>query len=164
MWRTKDSNKLSIFSFLVTILVVHSSSTSSSGSSSETEEPKQFVSFADVESTIYYQSLCLFNEETMIKMQCPPDERIKILRTLYGYNPGYSVFRNKKIDSCTVGAKDCSFDQEYSVDNDCTGRNSCLVTIKKSRVLSESGKLFQLCRQFNYVQISYQCLPSKTSQ
>ncbi len=115
----------------------------------------------DVGSTIYQQSLCLFKEDTMIKMQCPPDERIKILRNIYGYNAGYTIYKNQKIDSCTIGAKDCTFDQEFTIDNECTGRNTCLVTIKKLRVFRESQRLFQLCRQFNYVQINYQCLPSK---
>jgi hypothetical protein len=115
----------------------------------------------DVGSTIFQQSLCLFKEDTMIKMQCPPNERIKILRTIYGYNSGYSIYKNPRIDSCTIGARDCTFDQEFSIDNECTGRNTCLVTIKKLRVFRESQRLFQLCRQFNYAQINYQCLPSK---
>ena len=93
-------------------------------------------------------------------MQCPPSERIKILRTIYGYNPGYNIIKNSKIDSCTLSAKDCNFDQEFTIDNACSGHNSCLVTIKKGVVLKESHRLHQLCRTYNFVQINYQCLPS----
>ncbi len=92
-------------------------------------------------------------------MQCPSTDKIKILRTLYGFNPGFTAQRNPRIDSCTFGIKDCNFEQEYSIDNECTGRNSCIITIRKSFVVTESAKQLLGCREYNYVQINYQCLP-----
>ena len=67
---------------------------------------------------------------------------------------------NKNLESCTFSVSDCNFDAEYSIDNNCTGRNSCLMTITKSRVVNESQIFTQGCKDFNYVQINYQCLPS----
>ena len=115
----------------------------------------------DVGSTIYYQALCLVSETTQIKMQCTSTDKIKILRTVYGYNPGYSNVAPTAIDSCAFSIKDCHFDKEYSIDNECTGRNTCLMTISKQRVMNESTANFQTCKEYNYVQINYQCLPSK---
>ena len=92
-------------------------------------------------------------------MQCTTTDRIKILKTIYGFNPGYA--NNVNIESCALSVTDCNFDREYTVDNECTGRNSCLVTIRKSNVMNESSISQQTCNDFNYVQINYQCLPSK---
>ena len=117
----------------------------------------------DVGSTIYYQALCLVSETTQIKMQCTSTDKIKILRTVYGYNPGYANVAPTAIDSCAFSIKDCHFDKEYSIDNECTGRNTCLMTISKQRVMNESVANFQTCKEYNYVQINYQCLPSKTA-
>jgi hypothetical protein len=36
----------------------------------------------DAETTILYQNQCLLNELTELKIQCPSDERIKILKTV----------------------------------------------------------------------------------
>lgn len=116
----------------------------------------------DVGSTVFYQGICLVAETTQIKMQCSSSDRIKILRTVYGYNPGYSSMTNTPSpDSCAFSVTDCSFDREFTIDNECTGRNSCLMTIRKSRVLNESLFYHQTCKDFNYVQVNYQCLPSK---
>ena len=92
-------------------------------------------------------------------MQCTSSDRIKILKTIYGYNPGYKNSVN--IESCALSVTDCNFDREFTVDNECTGRNACLVTIRKSTVMNESSIFQQTCADFNYVQINYQCLPSK---
>jgi len=118
-----------------------------------------FVTVVDIGSTVYYQALCLQSEATKIKMQCTSSDRIKILKTIYGYNPGYKNSVN--IESCALSVTDCNFDREFTVDNECTGRNSCLVTIRKSTVMNESSIFQQTCADFNYVQINYQCLPSK---
>lgn len=116
----------------------------------------------DIGSTVFYQGICLMNENTQIKMQCSSTDRIKILRTVYGYNPGYASLTNvASADTCAFSVTDCNFDKEHSIDNSCTGRNSCLMTIVKSRVMNESLNLHQTCADFNYVQINYQCLPSK---
>ena len=95
-------------------------------------------------------------------MQCTSTDRIKILKTIYGYNSGYANSVN--IDSCALSVKDCNFDKEFTVDNECTGRNSCLVSIRKSNVKNESLVYQQTCNDFNYVQINYQCLPSNVFQ
>lgn len=97
-------------------------------------------------------------ETIQIKIQCKSNDRIKILRTVYGYNPSASYAST--IDHCTFSIKDCHFDREYSIDNECTGRNSCLMSISKSAVFKEAQSFGQNCRDFNYVQINYQCLPS----
>jgi hypothetical protein len=36
----------------------------------------------DAATTILYQNQCLLNELTELKIQCPSDERIKILKTV----------------------------------------------------------------------------------
>lgn len=123
-----------------------------------------FVKVVDIGSTVFYQGICLVNENTQIKMQCSSSDRIKILRTIYGYNPGYSSMTNPNADSCAFSVMDCSFDKEHTIDNECTGRNSCLMTIRKSRVMNESLLQYQTCKDFNYVQINYQCLPSIVSK
>lgn len=122
---------------------------------------KIWILVVDIGSTVYYQALCLLNEATQIKMQCTSNDKIKILRTVYGYNPGYDRLTSATLDSCAFSIKDCNFDKEFSIDNECTGRNTCLVTIRKSRVMNESSIVYQTCKDFNYVQINYQCLPSK---
>ena len=104
----------------------------------------------DIGSTVYYQALCLLNEATQIKMQCTSNDKIKILRTVYGYNPGYDRLTSATLDSCAFSIKDCNFDKEFSIDNECTGRNTCLVTIRKSRVMNESSIVYQTCKDFNY--------------
>lgn len=123
-------------------------------------EERRFSSFVDIGSTVYYQALCLISENTQIRMQCTSSDKIKIIRTVYAFNPAYSTKTADNIDTCSFSATDCNFDKEYSIDNECTGKNTCIVTIKKSRALNESQTLAQTCKQFNYVQISYQCLPS----
>ncbi len=116
----------------------------------------------DIGSTVYYQALCLVSDTTQIKMQCTSTDKIKILRTVYGYNPGYaSMAATASIDSCAFSIKDCHFDKDYSIDNECTGKNTCFVTINKQRVMNESLLNHQTCNEYNYVQINYQCLPSK---
>ena len=97
-------------------------------------------------------------------MQCSSSDRIKILRTIYGYNPGYSSITNPNADSCAFSVTDCHFDREHTIDNECTGRNSCLMTIRKSRVMNESLLVYQTCADFNYVHINYQCLPSSFTE
>jgi hypothetical protein len=114
----------------------------------------------DVDSTVYYQALCLKTDSIQIKMQCTFTDRIKILRTVYGYNPGYTGYTGA-IDSCAFSVRDCHFDKDYSIDNECTGKNTCLTTIKRQAALNESILLKQRCKDFNYVQINYQCLPGK---
>lgn len=96
-------------------------------------------------------------------MQCTSSDRIKIVRTIYGYNPSYLSMRNPQSDSCAFSVTDCIFDREFSIDNECTGRNSCFMTIRKSLVLNQSLTYHQTCKDFNYVQVNYQCLPSKKS-
>lgn len=101
---------------------------------------------------------------TQIKMQCPGNDKLKILRSVYGFNPNYKYQNSaKNLESCAFSIKDCNFDKEFSIDNDCTGKNSCIMTIRKSRVINESQLHFQTCKDFNYVQINYQCLPSMNS-
>lgn len=93
-------------------------------------------------------------------MQCSSSDRIKILRAVYGYNPSYNLITNPSADSCSFSVTDCFFDREFSIDNECTGRNSCIMTLRKSQILNESQTLHQSCKDFNYVQVNYQCLPS----
>lgn len=123
-------------------------------------ETERYTTFVDVDSTVYVQSLCLIAESTQIKMQCPSSERIKIIRTIYGYNPAYEFKTSANLDTCVVDALDCNFDKDYSVDNECTGKNTCIITIVKSQVMNESQLVGQACTNYNYLQINYQCLPS----
>ncbi|CAF0824560.1 unnamed protein product [Brachionus calyciflorus] len=123
-------------------------------------ETERYTTFVDVGSTIYVQSLCLIAESTQIQMQCPSSDRIKIIQTLYGYNPAYDFKTNANIDTCSLGIKDCNFDKDHGVDNECTGKNSCIITINKERVMNESLLVGQACKSYNYLQINYQCLPN----
>lgn len=123
-------------------------------------ETDRYMTFVDVDSTVYVQSLCLITESTQIKMQCPSSERLKIINTIYGFNPAYEFKTSANLDSCVVDATDCHFDKYYSVDNECTGKNTCIITISKSKVMNESQIVGQACNSYNYLQINYQCLPS----
>lgn len=123
-------------------------------------ESERYTTFVDVDSTVYVQSLCLIAESTQIKMQCPSSERLKIIRTIYGYNPAYEFKTSASLDTCVVDAMDCNFDKDYSVDSECTGKNTCIITIVKSKVMNESLLVGQACTKYNYLQINYQCLPS----
>ena len=93
-------------------------------------------------------------------MQCTGLDKIKILRTVYGYNPGYSLLKSIQTDVCSFSVTDCSFEHEFTIDNECTGRNNCLVKIEKSKIMNETSMAAHSCKDFNYVQINYQCLPS----
>jgi hypothetical protein len=97
-------------------------------------------------------------ESIKIKIQCASNDKLKILRTVYGYNPAASY--SPGVDSCTFSIKDCHFDREFSIDNECTGRNSCQIAINKTLVSKEAQVFGQVCKDYNYVQINYQCLPS----
>ena len=101
------------------------------------------------------------SETIKLKIQCKDSDKIKILRTVYGFNPAASY--SPGVDSCTFSIRDCHFDREYSIDNECTGRNSCQMTISKSTVNNEAKIYGQGCKDYNYVQINYQCLPSNLS-
>lgn len=151
---------------LVVVAFVRGANLPTSKSSEElAAQIRRFASFVDIGSTVYYQALCLLNEQTQIKMQCTSTDKIKILRTVYGHNPAYQTMAQQanSIDSCAFSIKDCHFDKEYSIDNECTGKNSCFVTINKRRVMNESFANHQTCKEYNYVQINYQCLPSNFS-
>ena len=151
---------LALFIFIVKLTMGANLPTSKS-SEELAAQIRRFASFVDIGSTVYYQALCLINEQTQIKMQCTSTDKIKILRTVYGHNPAYqSMMQANSIDSCAFSIKDCHFDKEYSIDNECTGKNACFVTISKRRVMNESLVNHQTCKEYNYVQINYQCLPS----
>jgi hypothetical protein len=118
--------------------------------------------FEDIDGAeIFYQGICLTQQSTQIKIQCRDNDRIKILRTVYGYNPSSNI--GTGVDYCTLSIKDCNFDSENTIDIECTGKNVCQLNINKTNLMIEASNHGAICKDYNYVQINYQCLPSKFS-
>lgn len=116
----------------------------------------------DAGSNILYQSNCLKEQNTEIKIQCSSNERIKILKTVLGYNRDYSSRLLKSSinieNLCSFSVNDCIYTNDTNIEIECNGRNSCITKLNKSAILNESSASHQ-CKDYNYVQINYYCLP-----
>ncbi len=77
---------------------------------------------------------------------------------MFGYNAGYSfkLFRSSlnRENLCSFSVADCTYEKDFSIENECSGRAFCMVNINKNRF-----KAYNPCKDFNYVQINYKCLP-----
>jgi hypothetical protein len=93
-----------------------------------------------------------------MNIQCRDNQKLKILRTVYGYNQQARNAMNAEF--CTFSIKDCYFDKDYAIDDECTGKSQCDIVIRKSTLVKDSLFYKQSCRDFNYIQINFQCLPS----
>lgn len=83
-------------------------------------------------------------------------------KKVFGYNPHFSLrlFKSSiKIENlCSFSVNDCIYTNETSIENECTGRNSCSFKVNKSNILFKTALDKSFCKDYNYVQINYYCL------
>jgi len=109
----------------------------------------------DVE-TLSFESGCLKeSNQIQLRLRCSLYEHIKIIRIIYGYS------KQRSFSQCQFSIYDCIQDGQSDYILSCNGKQTCIINLTKTEIIKTTVETEGVpkCRDFNYVQINYGCLP-----
>ncbi|CAF0812256.1 unnamed protein product, partial [Didymodactylos carnosus] len=137
----------------------------------------------DVE-TLHFESGCLSANtgNVHLRLACPNQNRIKLVRLIYGYNKETSPSLSSSAVSplfpigspltqkslCSFSIYDCIQEGHNTKVLSCNGLETCTIELTKQELLStttvDNSNKLPICQDFNYVQINYACVSEKVTR
>jgi hypothetical protein len=108
----------------------------------------------DIE-TLHFESACLHQPNFIhLNLHCSQYEHIQIVRVIYGYT-------KQELRECQFSIYDCIQEGTSNNIHSCNGKQTCLINLTKSEMLSTAITTHgvPICPDFNYIQVNYACVP-----